>query len=68
MQQFYQTEDIVQWAGQTGKTSYIERFNNALRQRVSRKVRKTLSFSKSLENHIGALWYFVHYYKASLLI
>ena len=30
---------------ETGKTSYIERFNNTLRQRVSRLVRKTLSFS-----------------------
>jgi IS1 family transposase len=53
---------------ETGKTSYIERFNNTLRQRVSRLVRKTLSFSKSLENHIGAIWYFVHYYNASLLV
>ncbi len=53
---------------ETGKTSYIERFNNTLRQRVSRLVRKTLSFSKSLENHIGAIWYFVHYYNASLHI
>lgn len=52
----------------TGKTSYIERFNNTLRQRVSRLARKTLSFSKSLENHIGAIWYFVHYYNSSLLI
>ncbi len=53
---------------ETGKTSYIERLNNTFRQRVSRLVRKTLSFSKSLENHIGAVWYFVHYYNASLLI
>lgn len=51
---------------QTGQTSYIERFNNTLRQRVSRLVRKTLSFSKSLTNHIGAIWNFVHYYNASL--
>jgi insertion element IS1 protein InsB len=51
---------------ETRKTSYIERFNNTLRQRTSRLVRKTLSFSKSLENHIGAIWYFVHYYNASL--
>jgi hypothetical protein len=29
--------------------------NNTLRQRVSRLVRKTLSFSKSLDNHIGAI-------------
>ena len=51
---------------ETGKTNYIERFNNTLRQRVSRLVRKTLSFSKSLENHIGAIWYFIHHYNASL--
>jgi IS1 family transposase len=34
---------------ETGKTSYIERFNCTLRQRVSRLVRKTLSFSKKRE-------------------
>jgi insertion element IS1 protein InsB len=53
---------------ETGKISYIERFNNTLRQRVSRLVRKTLSFSKSLENHIGAIWYFIHAYNKSLLL
>lgn len=51
---------------ETGKTSYIERFNCTLRQRVSRLVRQTLSFSKKLENHIGAIWLFVHHYNASL--
>jgi insertion element IS1 protein InsB len=51
---------------ETGKTNYIERFNCTLRQRVSRLVRKTLSFSKKIENHVGAIWYFVHYYNASL--
>lgn len=51
---------------ETGKTSYIERFNNTLRQRVSRLVRKTLSFSKKLENHIGAIWNFIHHYNAGL--
>jgi len=51
---------------ETGKTNYIERFNNTLRQRVSRLVRKTLSFSKKLENHIGAIWNFIHHYNASL--
>jgi IS1 family transposase len=53
-------------AKDSGKTSYIERFNNTLRQRVGRLVRKTLSFSKMLDNHIGEVWYFVHYYNASL--
>lgn len=51
---------------ETGKTSYIERFNNTLRQRVGRLVRKTLSFSKKLSNHIGAVWFFVHHYNALL--
>ncbi len=50
----------------SGKTNYIERFNCTLRQRVSRLVRSTLSFSKKLENHIGAIWTFVHHYNASL--
>ena len=45
---------------ETGKTNYIERFNCTLRQRVSRLVRKTLSFSKKLENHIGAIWNFIY--------
>ena len=40
---------------ESGKTNHIERFNNTLRQRVSRLVRKALSFSKKLENHIGAI-------------
>ena len=53
---------------ETGKTNRIERFNCTVRQRVSRLVRKALSFSKKLVNHIGAIWYFVHDYNASLLV
>ena len=52
---------------ETGKTSYIERFNRTMGQRVSRLVRKTLSFSEKLENHVGAIWMFSHHYNASLL-
>ena len=44
------------------KTNHIERFNNTLRQRVSRLVRETLSFSKKLVNHIGAIKYFICHY------
>ena len=51
---------------QTGLTNHIERLNNTLRQRVSRLVRKTLSFSKKLENHLGAILYFIHHYNAVL--
>ena len=41
---------------------HIERFNNTLRQRVSRLVRDTLAFSKKLANHIGAIKYFIRHY------
>jgi IS1 family transposase len=51
---------------ESGQTNHIERFNNTMRQRISRLVRATLSFSKKLENHIGAIWYFIHYYNACL--
>jgi hypothetical protein len=30
----------------------------------SRLVRETLSFSKKLEHHIGAIWYFIHDYNS----
>ena len=46
----------------SGLTAYIERFNGTVRQRVSRLVRKALSFSKSLSNHIGAIKYFICQY------
>ena len=51
---------------ESGPTNHIERFNCTLRQRVSRLVRKTLSFSKKLENHVGASWFFIYHHKASL--
>ena len=46
---------------ESGQTNHIERLNNPFRQRVSRLVRKTVSFSKKIENHIGAIWLFVHH-------
>jgi len=39
-------------------TNHIERLNLTIRSRCSRLVRKSLSFSKKLEHHIGALKYF----------
>lgn len=51
---------------ESGQTNHIERLNNTFRQRISRLVRKSLSFSKKLENHIGAIWYFIHDYNAHL--
>jgi len=50
----------------SGLTSYIERLNNTLRQRVSRLVRKTLSFSKTIENHSGAIGLFIHDYNRQI--
>jgi insertion element IS1 protein InsB len=44
------------------KTNPIERFNNTLRQRVSRLVREALSFSKQLAHHIGAIKLFICHY------
>lgn len=46
----------------SGLTNVIERFNCTLRQRVARLVRSTLSFSKTLKNHIGAIKYFLCHY------
>ena len=43
-------------------TNHIERFNCTLRQRGSRLVRQSLSFSKKLANHIGAIKYFICHY------
>jgi insertion element IS1 protein InsB len=43
-----------------GQTNHIERFNNTIRQRLGRFVRKTLSFSKSLKMHWYCLLLFLH--------
>jgi insertion element IS1 protein InsB len=51
---------------ETDLTNRIERFNNTLRQRVSRLVRKTPSFSKKLENHLSAIWNFIHDYNQKI--
>jgi insertion element IS1 protein InsB len=50
----------------TGKTNLIERLNGTLRQRISRLVRSSLSFSKNLTNPLGAIRYFAPHYNASL--
>src|SRR5260221_5974600 len=46
----------------TGLTNHVERLNSTFRQFCARLVRKTLCFSKKRQNHIGALWYFIHHY------
>jgi IS1 family transposase len=47
---------------QSGQVSLIERFNCTLRQRVSRLVRESLSFSKSDWFHEEAIKYFIAHY------
>ncbi|ELP53225.1 putative transposase [Microcystis aeruginosa TAIHU98] len=52
---------------ETGQTNHIERLNNTFRQRISRLVRESLSFSKKNgESRWGTLWYFIHDYNAHL--
>ena len=52
----------------TGQTAHVERWNNTLRQRLARFVRKTLSFSKSDEFHAIALRRFIHEYNQTLSV
>jgi insertion element IS1 protein InsB len=52
---------------ESGETNHVERWNNTLRQRVCRFVRKTLSFSKSDEMHELYLHLFVYNYNMSLV-
>jgi insertion element IS1 protein InsB len=47
---------------ETGETAHVERWNNTLRQRLARFVRKTLSFSTSLLMHHACLNLFLHRY------
>lgn len=47
---------------QLGLTNHVERFNNTIRQRLARFVRKTLSFSKSDQMHLICLHLFLHQY------
>ena len=47
---------------EAGETAHVERWNNTLRQRIGRFVRKTLSFSKSDEYHYWlTLWFIIDY-------
>jgi IS1 family transposase len=50
---------------ESGQTAHVERWNNTLRQRLARFVRKTLSFSKSEQMHEICLRLFLHRYNLS---
>ena len=51
----------------TGLTSHVERFNNTLRQRLARFVRKTLAFSKSEHMHLTCLHRFLVRYNLDII-
>jgi IS1 family transposase len=53
-------------AGKGGLMNYHERFNLTLRQTTGRIVRKTLSFSKSTKNHLGALLFRINHFNQQL--
>ena len=50
---------------ESGETAHVERWNLTLRQRLARFVRRTLSFSKSLQMHEACLRLFIHRYNCS---
>ncbi len=50
---------------ESGETNHIERWNNTLRQRLGRYIRKTLSFSKSEFFHYVVTHLFVRKYNLS---
>ena len=47
---------------EAGKTCQVERFFGTLRARLSRLVRRAHSFSKSAENHLDAIHFFITSY------
>jgi len=51
---------------ESGQTNHIERWNNILRQRIGRFVRKSLSFSKKDQHHYINLSLFIDEYNSSL--
>lgn len=51
---------------ETGETAHVERWNNTLRQRIGRYVRKSLSFSKCEKNHFWFTHWFIVNYNLSL--
>jgi IS1 family transposase len=53
---------------ETGLTAHVERWNNTLRQRLGRFVRKSLSCSKSEAMHELCLRLFLHDYNRSLAL
>lgn len=56
------------YSDKKGVTNKLEGFNNFMRQRCSRLVRKTTAFSKKLKNHEGAIKNLIQHYNQSLSV
>ena len=61
-QQVFPAETHQAVGKESGQTSHVERWNNILRQRLARFVRRTLSFSKSDYFHNLVLKLFIYRY------
>ena len=61
-QQVFPEETHQAVGKESGQTNHVERWNNTLRQRLARFVRKTLSFSKSDYFHNLVLKLFIYRY------
>lgn len=61
-QKVFSAETHTRVGKESGETAHVERWNNTLRQRLARFVRKTLSFSKSDIYHwIVTAWFIIEY-------
>jgi insertion element IS1 protein InsB len=61
-QKVFSTETHQSVGKESGETAHVERWNNTLRQRLARFVRKTLSFSKSdVYHNIVTKWFIAEY-------
>ena len=57
-QKFFSSETHQAVGKESGQTAHVERWNNTLRQRLARFVRKTLSFSTSdVYHNIVTKWF-----------
>jgi IS1 family transposase len=61
-QKVFSSETHQSVGKKSGETNHVERWNNTLRQRLARFVRKTLSFSKSDIFHEIVLKLYIFYY------
>ena len=65
-QQVIPSEQHTACGKEHGLTAHVERWNNTLRQRLARFVRKTLSFSKTEQMHELCVRLFIYRYNVSL--